>query len=90
MADRYPAEIHIGGPIPRSLINELVRKAIETGASVKGYDGGTATEEDVRSALTGGRILSLFDCQAGYGHFPELEAFLVDNHIHFNHHCEAY
>ena len=89
MSDRYPAEIHIGGPIRRTLLDELVHKVMETGASLNGYDEGIASEDEIRVALTEGHILDLYDCQAGYGHFRELEEFLIRNGIHFNHHCEA-
>ena len=90
MSDRYPAEIHIGGQIQRSLVEELVRKIVETGASLNGYDDGAATEGEIRAGLREGNILSLYDCHAGYGHFHELEEYLIENGIHFNHHCEAY
>jgi len=89
MSDRYPAEIHIGGPVPRTLLDELVRKIAETGASLTGYDDGCATEDEIRAALREGAILDLWDCHACYGHFGELEAFLIQHGIHFNHHCEA-
>jgi len=90
MSDRYPAEIHIGGPVPRTLLDELVRKIAETGASLNGYDDGCATEDEIRAALREGAILDLCDCHACYGHFGELEAFFIQHGIHFNHHCEAY
>ena len=89
MSDRYPAEIHIGGPIPRTLLDKLIQKVIEAGASLNGYDDGCATKDEIRVALREGNILDLFDCHASYGHFGELEEFLEQNGIHFNHHCEA-
>lgn len=89
MSDRYPAEIHIGGAVPRTLLDELVRKVMETGVSLNGYDDGCATEDEIRAALREGKILDLCDCQARYGHFDELEEFLIQNGIHFNHHREA-
>ena len=89
MSDRYPAEIHIGGAIPRTLLDELIRKVVETGASLNGYDDGCATEDEIRAALREGNIFDLCDCHACYGHFQELEEFLIQNGIHFNHHCEA-
>ena len=89
MSDRYPAEIHIGDVIPRKLLDKLVRKIMETGASLNGYDDGTATEDEIRAALTEGNVLDLCDCHACYGHFQELEEFLIRHRIHFDHHCEA-
>ena len=89
MSDRYPAEIHIGGSIPRTLLDQMFQKVIETGASLAGYDDGCATEDEVRAALRQGHTFDLWDCHASYGHFQELEEFLIQNGIHFNHHCEA-
>ena len=89
MSDRYPAEIHIGGTIPRTLLEELIRKVTETGGSLNGYDDSCATEDEVRAALREGGILDLCDCHAVYGHFQELEEFLIQHHIHFDHHSEA-
>ena len=89
MSDRYPAEIHIGGPVPRTLLDDLVRKIAETGGSLSGYDEGGAAEDEIRAALREGAILDLCDCHACYGHFRELEAFLIEHGIHFNHHSEA-
>ena len=89
MSDRYPAEIHIGGAIPRTLMDTLVRKIMETGASLNGYDDGDATEDEIRAALREGNVLDLCDCHACYGHFQELEEFLIRHQIHFNHHCDA-
>ena len=89
MSDRYPAEIHIGSPIPQTLLDKLIQKIMEAGTSLNGYDDGCATEDEVRAALREGNILDLCDCHASYGHFGELEEFLIQNGIHFNHHCEA-
>ena len=89
MSDRYPAQIHIGGPIPRTLLEELVRKIAETGASLNGYDDGYAGEDEIRTALRESAVVNLYDCHASYGHFRELEAFLIEHGIHFNHHSEA-
>ena len=90
MSDRYPAEIHIGGAIHRDLLDELVQRTVETGASLAGYDGTCATEDEVRKVPREGQILHLYDYHACYGHFHELEELLIRHHIHFDHHCDAY
>ena len=90
MADHYPAEIHIGGPIPRAVLGELDKQIVATGTSLEGYGGRTVTDESTREALQEGRTIDLFDDRARYGRFDELEDFLVRRGIHFNLHCEAY
>jgi len=89
MSDRYPAEIYIGGVIPRRVLDTLVRKITEAGVSLNGYDDDCATEDEIRAALKEGNTLDLYDCRAAYGHFDELEKFLIQHGIHFNHHSEA-
>ena len=90
MADHYPAEIHIGGPIPRTILNELVKQIVATGASLGGYGERSVTDKSIRETLQEGQIIDLFDDRARYGRFDELEGFLVRHGIHFNRHCDAY
>ena len=90
MADYYPAEIHIGGPIARAVLDELVKQIIATGASLDGYGQHTVTDASIREALQEGQIVDLFDDRARYGRFDELEDFLVRHGIHFNLHGDAY
>ena len=90
MADHYPAEIHIGGPIKRIVIDELVKQIIATGASLNGYCENSVTDESAREPLKEGSIIDLFDDRARYGRFDELEKFLVRHRIHFDLHCDAY
>ena len=52
MSDRYPAEIQIGGPIPRTILVELVKEIVATGASHGDYSGGIVTQESVQETDT--------------------------------------
>ena len=90
MTDYYPAEIHIGGPVPRTALDELVKQIVDAGASLEGYGERTVTDKSIREALREGHIINLFDERACYGRFDKLEEFLVRNQIHFNRHSEAY
>jgi hypothetical protein len=90
MSDRYPAEIQIGGLIPRTLLDELVKEIVATGTSLDDYGGRIATNESVQEVLQEGQIVKLCDDQARYGRFDELEDFLVRRGIHFNLHCDAF
>jgi len=90
MADHFPAEIHIGGPIPRDILDELVKEIVATEASLKGYSEDTVTDESARKAFQEGKIIDLYDDQARYGSFEELENFLVEHEIHFDRHHDSY
>ena len=89
MADYIPAEIHIGGPIPRALLDTLIKEIVTTGASILDYGEKCATEEDVRDRLQAGKVFDLYDDRARYGRFDELEDFLVREGIHFDLHYDA-
>jgi len=90
MSDRFPAEIHMGGPIPRQLRQRLIDAVVAQGVRLNDHDGPGATEESVQEALREGQILCLYDDQASYGQFDELEMFLVQYRIHFNRHSDGY
>ncbi len=90
MADHFPAEIHIGGPIPRDILDELVKEIVATEASLKGYTEDTVTDESARKAFQEGKIIDLYDDQARYGSFEELENFLIEHEIHFDRHHDSY
>jgi hypothetical protein len=90
MADHFPGEIHIGGPIPRTVLRKLIRAAVDEGVSVEGYGGPDAGDEDLQKAFQEGAIVTLYDDQARYGEFDGLEAFLVMHRIHFDRHSEAF
>ena len=90
MADHFPGDIRIGGPVPRACLKRLIRAIVAEGASLEGYGGLDATEESVRQAVCEGAIVRLYADQARYGAFEDLEAFLVRRRIHFDRYSEAY
>jgi len=90
MSDRFPAEIHIGGPIPRQLRDQLIQAIVAQGVHLQDYGGPEATEEGLEPLIQEGEFLCLYDDQARYGEFDELEAFLVEHEIHFNRHSDGY
>jgi len=90
MSDYFPAEIHVGGPIPGAILPELIRAVCAEGASMDTYDGPQATGDRLQTAIREGAVLDLYDVQAPYGQFDHLEGFLVERGIHFDRHSDAY
>jgi len=90
MSEYFPAEIHIGGPISRAALPDLFRAICAEGVSLKDYDGPQATEESLEEAFREGQVVRLCDAQACYGQFDALEAFLVEQRIHFDRHSDAF
>jgi len=90
MSDHFPAEIYIGGPIPRALLDELICVIVAEGVSLEDYGAPCATEEDLRKAFHEGVVVSLYDAEASFGQFDGLEAFLVKHHLHFDRHSDAF
>ena len=90
MADHFPGEIHIGGPIPRAALRKLIRAAVDEDVSLEGYGGPDADAEDLRKAFQEGTIVRLYADQARYGMFADLEGFLVKRRIHFDRSSEAF
>ena len=90
MGEYYPAEIHIGGPIRKTALNKLVKVIVSQGVSLKDYDEAPADEYSLKEAFGQATIVKLYDDQASYGQFDELEAFLVRHRIHFERHSDAH
>ena len=90
MSDHFPAEIHIGGPIPRALLDELIGVIVADGASLEDYGSPCATEESLREAFREGAVVSLYDAEASFGQFDALEAFLVKHRIPFDRYSDAF
>lgn len=90
MADYFPAEIHIGGPIPRAALDDLIEAILAEGVSLHDYGGPGPTREELDEALREGAAVDLYDDQACYGQFEDLEAFLVNHGIHFDRHGDAH
>jgi hypothetical protein len=90
VSDHYPAEIHIGGPIPQIVLTELIRVIVDEAVSLDGYGGPDVTEEALWKAFRQGAIVALYADQARFGQFDSLEAFLVKHRLHFDRHSEAF
>jgi hypothetical protein len=90
MADHFPGEIHIGGPIPRAVLRKLICAAVNEGVSIEGYGGPDASDDDLQKAFQEGSIVRLYADQARYGMFADLEGFLVKRRIHFDRFSEAF
>lgn len=90
MSDHFPGEIHIGGPIPQAILQELIRASASEGVSLEGYGGPDASNDDLRKAFQEGAIVRLYADQARYGMFADLEKFLVKRRIHFDRSSEAF
>jgi hypothetical protein len=89
MADYFPGEIHIGGPIPRRLLKRLIAAIVAEGLSLTNYGDPAATPSTLQKALEAGEIVHLYDDQATYGQFEGLENFLARHRIHFNRHSDS-
>jgi hypothetical protein len=89
MADRMTIEIDIGGPVPRTLVAELVALIGDEGLCLD-YDGcpfEAATEEELlalcrRNDRQG--TLHLVEHEVAWGHLERLEAFLIKHGIAFD------
>ncbi len=93
MGEYYPGEITIGGKVPAALLEEFLREATSTGASVGDYEEATfaaGTVEELLKALDEDGHLRLADAQASFGQFEELEAFCVQHGIPFDRHSDAH
>ena len=90
MSDHFPAELHIGGPIPRAVLKELIGVIVAEGASLEDYGQPCTTEESLRETFREGAVVSLYDAEASFGQFDAVEAFLVRHHIPFDRYSDAF
>ena len=82
MADYMAGEIHIGGKVRRSVVQALCTAITKSGASLEW--GGSQCRLNTPDELLGARsgdaneplLLKLYDDQARWGEFAELETFL--------------
>jgi hypothetical protein len=92
MSERFPGAIQIGGAVPERLAPDLARAITEAGGVV-GVEGAPATlqtREDLLAAadpVTG--IFRLYDHEANYGTFPDLEIWLRDQGIAYDRQSDA-
>ena len=90
MADYFPANIRIGGPIPRTILNDLISTILAEGASCDDYGGPEYNRDELRKDMREGVTVPLFNDRACCGQFKDLEAFLVKHGIHFDRHSDSY
>lgn len=88
MSTRMAADISIGGKIAATLMPELCRAICEQGVALE-WGAAPFQPSDARELLTerqelepgGAMVLRLYDEQAHWGEFDELEAFLQEHDI---------
>ena len=81
MSDRMPAEIWVGGQLPRILINEFPISDLRLDCDESPVDA--TSEEGILSARDESGLLHFADCEAAYGEFAELEGWLREHNIPF-------
>ena len=95
MSEHIAAKIHVGGRIPTSLVPALCQAIANEGVAL-GFRGNgyftPVTAEDLLKACTecdNVPLLCLYDDQASWGEFEQLEAFLRDHTITYDRFSEA-
>ena len=91
MSDRFPAEITIGGMIPRRLLDELAGMIASEGVSLDWqYALDTAAvRAAIETSASKGQTVRFTDDEACYGQFEELENWLTSHGIDFDRHGDA-
>ncbi len=84
MADYMAAHIEIGGKLARCKLNELLSLIEELSAEDCGSS--PPNQEYLQICADENKPLALYDDQARYGEFPELEEFCIANNLTFNRH----
>jgi hypothetical protein len=95
MSERMAAEIHIGGKIPAAVAVGLAGVVQREGVSLE-WGGGRFEPESAQALLEasqdgddGTGLLRLYDDQARWGEFEELEAFCRQHHVAYTRHSEG-
>lgn len=87
MADRYPAEIQIGGDFPRSKLSDFFN-------SIEGYsewdEGPSPENEKELLRCVSGDCLELTNHEARNGEFEDMESWLCENDIPFDRFSGSY
>jgi aspartate oxidase len=91
MSDRFPAEITIGGTIPRQLMDELAGMIASEGVSL---DWQYAMDKAsvfaaIEAAACRGETVRFTDDEACLGQFEDLENWLTSHGIDFDRHSDA-
>lgn len=93
MSDQFPGTISIGGFIPRALIPELLEVIQGEGLAYDYDESPPKTEENLleiaRDPNNHGYLV-LKNTDAYYGHFGDLEGFLISHQIPFHRHSDGY
>lgn len=91
MSDRFPAEITIGGTIPRRLLDELAGMIASEGVSLDWqYALDTAAvRAAIEAAASKGKTVRFTDDEACFGQFDDLENWLTNRGIDFDRHGDA-
>ena len=84
MADYMAAHIEIGGELARTKLKELV--SLIHDLSAEDYWSSPPNQEYLQKCRDDKKPLVLYDDQARYGEFPELEEFSIANNLTFNRH----
>ena len=84
MADYMAAHIEIGGKLARCKLNELLSLIEEL--SAEDYSSSPPNQEYLQKCTDENKPLALYDDQARYGEFPELEEFSIANKLIFKRH----
>jgi len=82
MADYMAAHIEIGGKLARTKLSELLSLIEEL--SSEDYGSSSPNQEYLQTCADENKPLALYDDQARYGEFPELEQFCIANKLTFN------
>ncbi len=84
MADYMAAHIEIGGKLARCKLNELLSLIEEL--SAEDDWSSPPNQEYLQTCADENKPLALYDDQARYGEFPELEQFCIANNLTFKRH----
>ncbi len=82
MADYMAAHIEIGCKLARCKSNELL--SLIEALSAEDYWSSPSNQEYLQKCADENKPLALYDDQARYGEFPELEEFCIANNLTFN------
>lgn len=87
MADRMPAEIWIGGQLPRSLVDEFPISDLRLDWDENPIDA--SSQEGILAARDEDGLLHFADAEAAWGQFEELEDWLREHRLPFRRHCSG-
>ena len=94
MSETIAAEIRVGGKVALSLVPDLCQRIAQEGVALDWGEGqfSPTTKEDLleaREDRDGAILLCLYDDQARFGEFAELETFLREQSVSFDRLSEA-